>query len=198
MLCQLQSFFMSQSDTYKQVHRSWISTTSGQRTEPNSIFSPKKCSDYLISGKILRRNYLGDSLQQVVIQLSSSLHGNIPMVVLGLHKNSLIVTLINHLHVVSLHLVQLAGWLFHLRMPEEHTTLIRHGQLSFEGTTHQQPKLCAESHSKKALGTCSRVLSHCAWISSYSGPCICITIFGWKTNFSYSGPIMTSVIIGVN
>lgn len=135
---------------------------SGQRIGLNSISSPKKCSDYPISGKIWPRNALGGWLPQVVTAPSSSLLGNIALVVLGLPKNSLIVTLINRLLAEWLPLGQLAGSLSHLRMLEEPTTLTRHGQSSCVGTTHRRPRLCAESHSKRDQLTCSRVPSHCA------------------------------------
>lgn len=132
------------------VPMSWTHSMSGQELEKNTTSSPRKFSDSQISGKILPRRLLLPLLLLVVIPLSSYLHGNMFSVVPGLHRNSLIPTPISHLSAVSWLSVQPHGSLFHLKTPEELTTLIRLGQLSSEETTLLPLKLSAESHSKKA------------------------------------------------
>jgi len=196
--CQQVSFSLLQRNIFKAVPKLWTISTSGQRPDKNTIFSSRRSSDCLISGRTWPRRPLLVSWLQVVTPLSSLLCGSIFSVVLGRHRNSLIATLTSLWSVVLWLLPQPAGWPFHLRMLEELTMPIRPGQLSSEETIPLLLKLFAESHSKRDHHTFWRAVSQLLSINSSSGRLTWTSTSSWRISSSSSGSTMMSAMNGVN
>ena len=173
--------------------RLWTTSTNGLRQDKSTIFSSRKCLDSPTSGRISPRRLASTWWPQEEIPLWSLPCGNTFSVVPGLHKNSLTVTLTSLWFAVSLLSVQPLSSLFHLRTQEEHTTLIRHGHLSWEETTPQQHKLYAEFHLRKDPATCLRVVSHLLSTNSCSGQLTWTSTFSWKISSFCSGFTMILV-----
>ena len=83
-------------------------------------------------------------------------------------------------------------------MPEEHTTQIKHGQLSSEEIIHQQLKHFAESHLKKDLAIFSKEDSQLLLISLFFGHSTWTSTCSWRTSSSWCGHTMISAMTGVN
>lgn len=177
--------------------RSWTISTNGPRQDKSTTFSSRRCSDYPISGRISLRRPASTSLPQEVIPPLSSLPGNMFSEEPGPHKNLLTVTLTNHLSAVLWPSVQPLSSPFLSKTQGELTMPIRHGLLSLEETTPQQPRPCAEFHLKRDPAICLRVVSHSLWTNSYSGQLMWTSIFSWRISSSCSGFTMILVTISV-
>ena len=193
MLWVLLFSFLPQSSTLSLMLRLWTTSTNGQRQDKSTIFSSRKCSDSPISGRISPRRPLSTWWPLEEIPLWSLLCGNTFSVVPGLPKNLLTVTLTSLWFAECSLSVQPLSSLFHLRTPEELTTLIRHGHLSWEETTPQQLRLFAEFHLKKDQDIYWRVASHLLSTNSCSGQLMWTSTFSWKISSSCSGFTMILV-----